>query len=64
MASRPGPLNERNPNTPANQRLARGLNLSQTDRVPQRVLDRQIWKTVHGPNSEPPPPGPNAAPGQ
>ena len=32
-----------------------------TDRVPQRVLDRQVWHAVHGPGSKPPPPGPNAA---
>jgi DNA-binding beta-propeller fold protein YncE len=58
------PLNERNAATRANQRLTAGLNLQQPDRVPQRVLDRQIWKTVFGPNSEPPPPGPNANPGE
>jgi DNA-binding beta-propeller fold protein YncE/phospholipase C len=58
------PLNERNANTRANQRLAGGLNFRDTDRVPQVVLDRQLWKSVYGPNSEPPPPGPNAAPGQ
>ena len=58
------PLNERNANTRANQRLAGGLNLQQPDRVSQRSLDRQIWKTIYGPNSEPPPPGPNANPGQ
>jgi DNA-binding beta-propeller fold protein YncE len=58
------PLNERNAKTRANQRLAGGLNLQQPDRVSQRALDRQIWKTVYGPNSEPPPPGPNATPGQ
>jgi DNA-binding beta-propeller fold protein YncE len=57
------PLNERNANTRANQRTAGGLNLQQPDRVPQRVLDRQLWKSVYGPNSEPPPPGPNAASG-
>jgi DNA-binding beta-propeller fold protein YncE len=57
------PLNERNANTKANQRLAGGLNFRETDRVPQRVLDRQLWKSVYGPNSEPPPPGPNATPG-
>jgi DNA-binding beta-propeller fold protein YncE len=54
------PLNERNANTRANQRVATGLNLQQPDRVPQRVLDRQVWKSVFGANSEPPPPGPNA----
>jgi DNA-binding beta-propeller fold protein YncE len=57
------PLNERNANTRANQRMAGGLNLQQPDRVPQRVLDSQLWKSVFGPNSEPPPPGPNAEPG-
>ena len=57
------PLNERNANTRANQRMAGGLNLQQPDRVPQRVLDRQLWKSVFGPKSEPPPPGPNAEPG-
>jgi phospholipase C len=57
------PLNERNANTRANQRLAGGLNFRQTDRVPQVVLDRQLWKSVYGPNSEPPPPGPNATAG-
>jgi hypothetical protein len=57
------PLNERNANTRANQRAAGGLNLQQPDRVPQRVLDRQLWKSVYGPNSAPPPPGPNASAG-
>jgi DNA-binding beta-propeller fold protein YncE len=57
------PLNERNANSKANQRLAGGLNFRETDRVPQQVLDRQLWKSVYGPNSEPPPPGPNATPG-
>jgi DNA-binding beta-propeller fold protein YncE len=40
-----------------------GLNLSRPDAVPQRLLDRIIWKTVHGDRAEPPPPGPNADPG-
>jgi len=57
------PLNERNANTRANQRAAGGLNLQRPDRVPQRVLDRQLWKSVFGQNSEPPPPGPNASAG-
>ena len=28
---------------------------------PQRILDRILWQSVHGADSEPPPPGPNAA---
>ena len=54
------PLNERNANTRANQRMAGGLNLQQPDQVSQVALDRQLWKSVFGANSEPPPPGPNA----
>ena len=36
------------------------LPLGQVDRVPQAVLDEILWKSVHGAQSEPPPPGPNA----
>jgi hypothetical protein len=32
------------------------------DHIAQRLLDRVLWKSVHGPNSEPPPPGPGAEP--
>jgi hypothetical protein len=53
-------LSAKNPNTAANRRFTRGLNLIATDRVPQRVLDRQLWRAVHGPRSTPPKPGPNA----
>ncbi len=53
-------LTERNtasaPNARLSQRLPRG-----TDRTPQRVLDRILWQSVHGADSEPPPPGPNAS---
>jgi Phosphoesterase family len=49
-----------NPATPANKRAVRGYNMTATDRVPQRVLDRQLWHAVRGPDSKPPPPGPNA----
>lgn len=34
--------------------------LGQVDRVSQRELDIILWKSVHGANSTPPPPGPNA----
>ncbi len=46
-----------------NARESRGLNLGQTDRAPQRVLDRILWQAVHGAHAKPPPPGPNGVPG-
>ena len=48
-------------NTAANRAAVRGYDLLHTDRVPQRVLDRQLWRAVKGPLSKPPAPGPNAA---
>jgi hypothetical protein len=51
----------RNGTTPANQALSAGMDFqSGVDRVPQRELDAVLWKSVHGVNSTPPPPGPNA----
>jgi DNA-binding beta-propeller fold protein YncE len=50
----------KNPSTAETRAMTKGLNLTATDRVPQRLLDRQIWRAVRGPGSEPPPPGPNA----
>ena len=50
----------RNANTAANRSLSEGLDLSHLDAVPQRTLDGVLWKAVHGPDSVPPPPGPNA----
>jgi Phosphoesterase family len=34
------------------------------DKTPQYQLDAELWRSVHGPRSAPPPPGPNANPGQ
>jgi hypothetical protein len=53
-------INARNPATAPNAKLSQGLNLNRTDQVPQRVLDKILWQSVHGADSEPPPPGPNA----
>jgi DNA-binding beta-propeller fold protein YncE/phospholipase C len=53
-------ITAKNPNTATNRALARRYDMIHTDRVPQRALDRQLWHAVHGPNSKPPPPGPNA----
>ena len=38
--------------------LSERLPLEFTDRTPQRILDRILWQSVHGADSEPPPPGP------
>jgi YVTN family beta-propeller protein len=53
-------INAKNANTPANRQAVRGYDMTATDRVPQRVLDAQLWRAVRGPGSKPPPPGPNA----
>jgi DNA-binding beta-propeller fold protein YncE len=54
-------LTERNPEDAPNARFSQRLPLGFTDRTPQRYLDRILWQYVHGPDSEPPPPGPNAS---
>ncbi len=54
-------LLERNTAASPNARLSARLPLEFTDRTPQRILDRILWQSVHGADSEPPPPGPNAA---
>jgi DNA-binding beta-propeller fold protein YncE len=46
---------ERNPGT------ARRSTSIQLDSLPQRELDRQLWRSVRGRRSPPPPPGPNAS---
>jgi hypothetical protein len=55
------PLLKRNPDTATNRALAAGLDFdSGVDRVSQSELDAVLWKSVHGADSTPPPPGPNA----
>jgi hypothetical protein len=56
------PLLEENPAHPtsAAARRAARYRVNLPDRIPQRLLDRVLWKSVNGPASEPPPPGPNA----
>jgi hypothetical protein len=58
------PLEETNAPTAANAQLSKSLRINKPDRVPQRELDRILWQSVHGAHSEPPPPGPNAEPGE
>ena len=40
--------------------LSKRYNLRTTDQIPQRKLDEILWKSAHGANAKPPPPGPNA----
>lgn len=54
-------LLERNAETAPNAALSEALPLEYTDRTPQRILDHILWQSVHGPLSQPPPPGPNAS---
>lgn len=54
-------LTERNTESTPNARMSKSLPLHQTDRTPQRFLDKILWQYVHGDDSEPPPPGPNAS---
>jgi phospholipase C len=54
-------LLERNGATAANAGLSDSLPLNTPDQVPQRILDRILWQSVHGAGSEPPPPGPNSS---
>jgi DNA-binding beta-propeller fold protein YncE len=55
-------LLERNPSTgpgaTASARLPQGL-----DEIPQSEMDALLWKSIHGWDSTPPPPGPNAVAG-
>ncbi|MEJ7751025.1 MAG: alkaline phosphatase family protein [Thermoleophilaceae bacterium] len=54
-------LTQRNTAASPNAAFSRGLPLDYTDKTPQRYLDRILWQYVHGKDSEPPPPGPNAS---
>ena len=47
------------PNAP-DAGLSASLDFSNLDQVPQELLDRILWHAVHGEQSTPPPPGPNA----
>lgn len=52
---------ERNTEASPGAALSKRLPWKGVDQVPQRVLDRLLWQSVHGAGSEPPPPGPNAS---
>jgi DNA-binding beta-propeller fold protein YncE len=57
------PLLERNPNTPSNRDLAHRYDMHHIDAIPQDEFDRLLWLSVHGPSTQPPPPGPDAVKG-
>jgi len=44
----------------ADAATSKSLDFTKLDQVPQRELDVILWHAVHGANSTPPPPGPNA----
>jgi DNA-binding beta-propeller fold protein YncE len=44
--------------------LSQSVDFSTVDKVPQHTLDRILWHAVHGRDSTPPPPGPNAKEGE
>jgi hypothetical protein len=53
------PLGEVTVQTPAG--VDGDLPYLNTDLVPQRLFDAALWRSVYGPNSTPPPPGPGAS---
>ena len=53
-------LLERNTALSPDAKLSASLQLTLPDQVPQQVLDRILWHSVHGSRSVPPPPGPGA----
>jgi DNA-binding beta-propeller fold protein YncE len=57
-------LVEKNPPGAAAARLSQRYHLQTPDRIPQDVLDKILWRSVHGPHATPPPPGPNAERGE
>jgi hypothetical protein len=44
--------------------LSAALPFDHIDAVPEEILDRILWHSVHGANSTPPAPGPNASPAE
>jgi len=55
-------LTERNGPRAPGAKLSRSLNIgAQLDGTPQKILDRILWRSVHGAGAVPPPPGPNAS---
>ena len=53
-------LLKRNTAASPDAKLSSRLPFGRLDSVPQWQVDRILWHSVHGANSEPPPPGPGA----
>ena len=58
------PLLKRNANTAFDRAMSAGYRWNIPDQMPQYMFDRVLWWAVHGRQSTPPPPGPNAVAGQ
>jgi hypothetical protein len=54
----------KNPGGTPGAKLSARLDFRDLDAVPQHTLDNLLWKSVHGQDSKPPPPGPNAVRGR
>jgi hypothetical protein len=54
-------IDERNTASSPGAQASMAMNFRETDSMPQRTLDAVLWKSVHGENAVPPPPGPNSS---
>jgi hypothetical protein len=55
------PIDERNTDSSPGAAASMKMNFRKLDSEPQRNLDAVLWKSIHGADAVPPPPGPNAA---
>jgi hypothetical protein len=55
------PIDERNTAASPGAAASGRMDFRQIDSMPQQALDGVLWESVHGANSVPPPPGPNAS---
>jgi Phosphoesterase family len=56
-------IDERNTASSPGAAASSRMDFRQIDSMPQRSLDAVLWKSIHGADSVPPPPGPNASAG-
>jgi Phosphoesterase family len=55
------PIDERNTESSPAAAASKKMNFRELDSEPQRDLDAVLWKSIHGADAVPPPPGPNAS---
>jgi DNA-binding beta-propeller fold protein YncE len=55
------PIDERNTESSPAAAASKKMDFRKLDSEPQRNLDAVLWKSIHGEDSVPPPPGPNAS---